>query len=128
MATGGSPFADNSTATVFDADRDVNLTGSARDSRDLPPELLRIICKALETVRDRRYQSAAELFADLKHLQRETESVPSGAVIAIGQRRLAQRGALFGPGKLVLAAIAARSDRDQGCGCATGRGLTSTLW
>ena len=96
MATGRIPFADNSTATVLDA-----------DSRDLPPELLRIICKALETVRDRRYQSAAELCADLKHLQRETESVRSGAVSAIVQRRLAQRAALFGPGKLVLAAIPA---------------------
>jgi serine/threonine protein kinase len=67
MATGGLPFAEDSTAPLFDA------------ARDLPPELLRITCKALETVRDRRYQSAAELCADLKHVQRETESVRSGA-------------------------------------------------
>jgi TolB-like protein/tetratricopeptide (TPR) repeat protein len=107
MATGRIPFADNNTATVFDADRDVNLTKSARDSGDVPPDLLRIICKALETVRDRRYQSAAELFADLKLLQRETESIRSGAVIAFVQRRLAQRAALLGPGKRVLAAMAA---------------------
>ena len=93
MATGRIPFADNSTATVFDA-----------DSRDLPPELLRIICKALETVRDRRYQSAAELFADLKHLQRETESVRSGA--ARSCTALA-RVPHVGPRKLVLAAIPA---------------------
>ena len=65
MATGRLPFADNSTATLFDVDRTVN------------PELLRVICKALETVRDRRYPSAAELCADLKHVQRETESVRS---------------------------------------------------
>ena len=85
----------------------VNLTASERAGRDLPPELLKVICKALETVRDRRYQSAAELCADLKHVQRETESVRSGGVIGIGQRRLAQRGALFGPRKLTLAAMLA---------------------
>jgi non-specific serine/threonine protein kinase len=81
MATGRLPFAENSTATVFDADREVNLTKSDPATGDLPPELLRIICNALETVRDRRYQSAAELFADLKHLQRETESVRCDTVI-----------------------------------------------
>ena len=107
MATGGLPFAENSTATLFDVDRTVNLTASERAARDLPPELLRVICKALETVRDRRYQSAAELCADLKHVQRETESVRSGGVIGIVQRRLAQRAALFGPRKLALAAMLA---------------------
>ncbi len=107
MATGELPFADNGTATLFDVDRTVNLTESDRAARDLPPELLRVICKALETVRDRRYQSAAELCADLKQVQRETESVRSGGVIAIVQRRLAQRAALFGPRKLALAATLA---------------------
>ena len=107
MATGGLPFAENSTATLFDVDRTVNLTASERAARDLPPELLRVICKALETVRDRRYPSAAELCADLKHVQRETESVRSGGVIGIVQRRLAQRAALFGPRKLALAAMLA---------------------
>jgi eukaryotic-like serine/threonine-protein kinase len=76
MATGKLPFAENRAATALDAERDVNL----------PPELLRIIYKALETVRDRRYQSAAELFADLKHLQRETESGRGGPGIGIAQR------------------------------------------
>ena len=107
MATGGLPFAENSTATQFDVGRIVNLTASERAARDLPPEFLRVICKALDTVRDRRYPSAAELCVDLKQVQRETESVRSGAVIAIVLRRLAQRAALFGPRKLALAAILA---------------------
>jgi serine/threonine protein kinase/TolB-like protein len=106
MATGGLPFADNRTATLFDVDRSVKLTVAERAARDLPPELLRVICKALETVRDRRYPSAAELCADLKHVQRETESVRSGGVIGIVQRRLA-RVASFGPRKLALAAMLA---------------------
>ena len=106
MATGGLPFAEAGTATRFDVDRTVNLTASEGAARELPPELFRVICKALETVRDRRYPSAAELYADLKQVQRETESVRSGGVIGLVQR-LAQRAALFGPRKLAAAAILA---------------------
>jgi serine/threonine protein kinase len=87
MATGGLPFADNSTATLFDAGQTVNIAASDRAARGLPPELLRVICTALETVRDRRYLSAAELFADLNHVR----------------RHLAHRPALFGRRKLALA-------------------------
>jgi TolB-like protein len=107
MATGGLPFAEHGTATLFAVDRTVNLTASERAARDLPPELLRVICKALETVRVRRYQSAAELCADLKVVQREMESARSGWIVGIVQRRLAQRAAWFGPRKLALAAILA---------------------
>ena len=64
----------------------MNVTASERADRDLPPELLRIICKALDTVRDLRYPSAAELCADLKHVQRETASVRSGGAIGIVHR------------------------------------------
>jgi TolB-like protein len=92
MATGGLPFAEPSTAALSAADRTVNLTTSGPAARDIPPGLLRIICKALETVRDRRYQSAAELCADLKRVQRETDTA---------------RAALFGPRHLALAAILA---------------------
>ena len=107
MATGGLPFAEGSTSTLVDVDRTVNLTARERAARDLPPELLRVICTSLETVRDRRYQSAAELCADLKHVKRETESVRSGGVIGIVQRRLAQRDASLGPRKLALGAVLA---------------------
>jgi TolB-like protein len=62
------------------------------DTSDLPPELLRVIFKALETVRDRRYQSADELCADLKHVQRHTNSARPGG---FGTRRLAMAAVLM---------------------------------
>jgi serine/threonine protein kinase len=62
------------------------------DTSDLPPELLRVIFKALETVRDRRYQSADELCADLKHVQRHTNSARP---VGFGTRRLAMAAVLM---------------------------------
>ena len=107
MATSRLPFAEDSHATLFDVDPAVMLTASERAAPDLPRELLKVICKALETVRDRRYESAAELCADLKHVQREMDSVRSGVATGMVLRRLLQRAALLGPTRLALAAILA---------------------
>ena len=52
-------------ATESDRDLDVAASG-----RDLPPEFLAIVSKALHTVRDLRYPSGAELCTALKEVQR----------------------------------------------------------
>ena len=94
MATGRLPFAENGAMMALEADRSVCINASERGNRDLPPELLRIICKALETVRDRRYPTAAELYADAKRLQHETESRRSDRALAPAARKLALSGIL----------------------------------
>jgi hypothetical protein len=48
----------------------------------VPPELERIINKALEKDRDLRYQGATEILANLKRLKRELDSEHSAALRA----------------------------------------------
>jgi Tol biopolymer transport system component len=79
MATGKQAFSGKSSAAIFHA-----ILGQAPASLlslnpRLPPELERIINKALEKDRDLRYQEAAEMRADLKRLKRDTDSGRSSA-------------------------------------------------
>jgi TolB-like protein/Flp pilus assembly protein TadD/predicted Ser/Thr protein kinase len=70
MATGRRAFGGSSTAVIFAAilgDTPVPATGL---NRDVPEGLARIIDKALEKDRELRYQSAADMRADLLRLHR----------------------------------------------------------
>ncbi|HLY60404.1 MAG TPA: protein kinase [Terriglobia bacterium] len=82
MATGRQAFAGNTSAVIFNSILERAPTSSVRLNPDLPTDLDRIICKALEKDRETRYQSAAEMRADLKRLKRETDSGRSTSVAA----------------------------------------------
>src|SRR5450755_2025568 len=79
MATGTLPFRGESSGVIQREILDRAPVAAVRMNPDLPPELERIIGKALEKDRDLRYQHAADMRADLKRLKRETDSSHTAA-------------------------------------------------
>ena len=102
MATGRQAFTGTTSAAIFDAILNRAPAELVNSNPDLPIKLEEIIHKAIEKDRDLRFQTAAEMRADLKRLKRDAGSkrvstavpprgsAPQGPVVAPGRtRRLA---------------------------------------
>ena len=102
MAAGRRPFEGPTTTDTIAA----ILREEPPPLPDVPPELQRIVSKALEKNRDYRYQTAKDLHADLKHLRQELEgaSVPTRPAPAARPRR---RRVVAAVAAITLGAVAA---------------------
>jgi serine/threonine protein kinase/Tol biopolymer transport system component len=97
MATGVLPFAGLVPALVFDSILHAQPAPATKVNPGLPLALENILTKALEKETDLRYQTAAELRADLKRLRRDTELGRSGTFAALPSTRDSEREAQARP-------------------------------
>ena len=74
MSTGSQPFRGPTSAVIFNAIFNHTPEPASSLNMEIPEAVDSIISKALEKDRDLRYQSAAELRADLKRLKRDMDS------------------------------------------------------
>ncbi len=79
MSTAHVAFTGNSNAVILEAILNRNPVPPVRFNPQVPSALEQIINKAIEKDRDLRYQTAAEIRADLKRLKRDSDSGKSAA-------------------------------------------------
>jgi eukaryotic-like serine/threonine-protein kinase len=94
MATGQRPFSGSTTAVIFDRILNHPPPSPISLNAELPAEFENILNKTLEKDRELRCQSAAELRADLKRLQRNSSSgtvaIPAGPATSSPQTQTLQ--------------------------------------
>lgn len=86
MVTGKPPFTGKTWAAILDAILEAEPDRPSDTNSDVPLELDHVIRKSLEKDRELRYQSAVELRADLKRVQRDFNPEAPGCRL-IGQNR-----------------------------------------
>jgi eukaryotic-like serine/threonine-protein kinase len=93
MATGRMAFPGNTLALVFKAILEETPPAPTEVEPSLPPQLDRVVVRAMEKKPDLRYQSAADLRTDLKRLKRDTESGKTSPVALKRETRKLAPGA-----------------------------------
>jgi Tol biopolymer transport system component len=111
MATRKSPYPGKTAALVFKAILDQTPSRPSLLNKSLPVQLDDVIGKSLEKDRELRYQSAAEMRADLKRIKRDSESGRINAMAVdsapLGRTHISRAKWIFGSALAVIVIVAA---------------------
>ena len=110
MATGKQAFSGTTSAVIFHAILEKTPPAVRSLNPNLPPKIEEIVGKLLEKDLEMRYQTAAELRADLKRLKRESDSsrtAAAPAVAVIAAAPVSRPKAATSPWKLIAGALVA---------------------
>jgi serine/threonine protein kinase len=105
MATGTRAFSGDTAAALHEAILNRTPVAARGLNPELPHGLEEIISKALEKDRDVRYQTAAEMCADLQRLNRETKPAIHTSPVDVDGSSIMQKPGRYGRGLRVGAAL-----------------------
>ncbi|MEW6320892.1 MAG: protein kinase [Acidobacteriota bacterium] len=111
MAVGRSPFQGPTPAVIFEGILTRVPVPPSEVNATIPGDFDRIVGKALEKDREMRYQSAADVRADLKRLRRETDSGVTAAVTGTLPAAGATSGGTRASTRAAVAAASATASR-----------------
>ncbi len=114
MSTGRQAFAGPTTALVFDAILNRQTVEPRQMNPQIPDELQRVIMRSLEKDRRLRFQSAADMLAELARIRRDTTGWTPGMPVGTGTAPVAaapQTTVVTAPATTATAAVTAPGSR-----------------